>query len=144
MDRLEQAFAGRVRGAAISLLFIDLDSFKTINDSLGHDRGDAVLTQVAGRLLAVVRSTDTVARIGGDEFVVLCGNADRQAALHVAERVLAALRPPLEVDGHRLPVTASIGVATAEEHDHTVSDLLRRADTSMYQAKPSGKNRAAC
>lgn len=126
----------------MALLFIDLDSFKTINDTLGHDQGDAVLTQVAERLLSVTRAAGTVARLGGDEFVVLCENANRQAAVQVAERLLVALRPPLTVGGHRLPVTASIGVATARDGD-TASDLIRRADASMYQAKRSGKNPAA-
>jgi len=142
MDRIEHALAGRGRGGEVALLFLDIDSFKAINDSLGHDGGDEVLVQVAQRLQSVTRDSDTVARLGGDEFVVLSADADHAMASGIAERILAAMRRPLTVDGHPLTVTTSIGVATAEPAD-TTTDLMRRADSAMYRAKRSGKNQSA-
>ena len=142
MDRLEHALVGHARGGEIALLFVDIDSFKGFNDSLGHDGGDAVLAQIAERLLSSARTADTVARLGGDEFVVLCENTELEDARCIAERLLASLRQPLTIDGQEVAVTASIGVATAQPGD-TAADLIRRADLSMYTAKRDGKNRTA-
>jgi diguanylate cyclase (GGDEF)-like protein len=142
VDRVEHALAGRSRGGGVAVLFIDIDSFKAINDSLGHDRGDEALIQIAGRLRSVTRDSDTVARLGGDEFVVLAESANLVAASNIADRVLAALRLPLTVGGDQLTVTSSVGVATAEADD-TAATLMRRADAAMYRAKRSGKDRIA-
>jgi diguanylate cyclase (GGDEF)-like protein len=142
IDRIEHALAGRSRGVSVALLFIDINSFKAINDSLGHDRGDDVLIQAAERLRSVTRESDTVARLAGDEFVILASSANRAAASRIAERVLAALRPPFTVAGRRLTVTSSIGVAEAEPED-TAVDLMRRAAAAMYRAKRSGTNKSA-
>lgn len=139
MDRLEHSLAGHGRRGDLALLFIDIDSFKWFNDSLGHDGGDAVLVQVAESLRRSARAADTVARIGGDEFVVLCEDTDEKAAHGVAERMLAALRRPRTINGHALSITASIGIATARRGD-AAADVIQRADAAMYRAKHGGKN----
>jgi diguanylate cyclase (GGDEF)-like protein/PAS domain S-box-containing protein len=141
-DRIGQAIAQAQRnGEVLALLFIDLDRFKTVNDSLGHPVGDRLLQAVAGRLTGCTRGSDTIARIGGDEFVVLLGNLDRpEAARHVAQKVLDALSAAVTIDGHELKVTPSIGIC-AYPHDGTdVETLMRNADTAMYHAKQVGRN----
>ena len=125
-----------------ALLFIDLDRFKIVNDSMGHDVGDALLVQVARRLASVAREGDTVARLGGDEFVLICAGATLQQAQGVGERILEALREPVEIGGHTLVVSASIGVAVAEP-GQSAAELLKLADLSMYRAKAGGGGRAA-
>lgn len=146
LDRLTQAVASRVRyprGGA--LLFIDLDNFKTINDTLGHDVGDALLKQVSARLLASVRAGDTVARLGGDEFVVLLdglSTIDAEAATQaelVGEKLIATLNQDYQIVGRAHKSTASIGIALFE-HPIKVEELLKRADLAMYQAKNAGRN----
>lgn len=127
------------RGRAVIL--IDLDDFKTINDSLGHAAGDAVLIEVAKRLRASVREEDLVARLGGDEFAVVLGvRGDSQAATDTAERMSAALNSPMTLDGRRIEVHASIGIATTSD-GAPLDELLRSADVAMYQAKSAGKGR---
>jgi diguanylate cyclase (GGDEF)-like protein/PAS domain S-box-containing protein len=141
-DRVGQAIAKAKRNdEVLALLFIDLDRFKTINDSLGHPVGDRLLQTVAKRLLACTRAADTVARIGGDEFVVLLGDLDQPAtARHVAQKVLEALSAPLELDGNTLQVTPSIGICTYPVDGEEVETLMRNADTAMYHAKQRGRN----
>ncbi|MBP2298267.1 bifunctional diguanylate cyclase/phosphodiesterase [Azospirillum picis] len=143
-DRLERAIlaAGR-RGTRVGLLFIDLDRFKTINDSLGHGVGDGLLREVASRLLATVRASDTVSRQGGDEFVVLINDIDGpDAAGVVAGKVLRALSEPCTIDGHELQVTPSIGIAIHPDDGAGIDELLKNADMAMYAAKEAG--RATC
>jgi chemotaxis family two-component system sensor kinase Cph1 len=142
LERLHGALTTHVPGGGLAVLFVDIDSFKTINDVLGHDGGDSVLLQVAERIHSATRTTDTLARFGGDEFVVLCVNTGREGAQKAAHRVLEALRRPLDVAGQDVSVTASIGVATAS-HDDTPTTLIRRADASMYRAKRAGKDRVS-
>jgi diguanylate cyclase (GGDEF)-like protein len=139
-DRLVHALAvGQRHHAAATVLFIDIDGFKTVNDSLGHAAGDVLLAAVAGRLRACVRPADTVARLGGDEFAILLENArgSRQAAT-LAKRVLTELRAPFEIDGRTVRVSASIGIAIGSDPGE---DLLRNADLAMYRAKGAGKDR---
>jgi diguanylate cyclase (GGDEF)-like protein/PAS domain S-box-containing protein len=141
-DRLSQAIttAGR-NGTRIAVLFVDLDGFKHINDSLGHAIGDRLLQSVAKRLLASVRTSDTVSRIGGDEFVVLLSEVAHSGDAGVkAGKILAALNAPLEIDQHNLRVTASIGVTTYPEDGQETAMLIKNADLAMYQAKENGRN----
>jgi diguanylate cyclase (GGDEF)-like protein/PAS domain S-box-containing protein len=141
-DRLTQAlaYAQRRRGT-LALLFLDLDQFKLVNDSLGHAVGDRLLRAVGERLRDAVRVEDTVARVGGDEFLVLLPHlASSDDAPPMAEKLLASLVTPFLVDGHELFVTASIGVALFPGDGRDPETLLRNADTAMYFAKESGRN----
>ena len=142
MDRLVQSVAASARGRGVAVLFIDIDSFKELNDTYGHETGDAVLSEVAQRFLSVTRSSDTVARLGGDEFVVVCHESSPEAARSVAERLHASLSTPLTMGGRELTVTASIGLAVSGSGD-TATSVLRRADQLMYRAKRAGKNQTA-
>lgn len=128
--------------ASTALLFIDLDRFKSVNDSLGHDVGDSLLVSVAERLAAVARENDTVARLGGDEFVLVCADMNLRQAESVAARILTTFREPLEIGDHTFVVSASIGIAVAVP-GHTAADLIKLADLSMYRAKASGGDRAS-
>ena len=136
-DRLEQAFFSSQRSeTGFSLMLLDLDRFKEINDTLGHQTGDAVLEQLAARLTEVARASDTVARLGGDEFaLVLLGAQDGTSALFVAERVLRALDRPFEIDGLSLQVETSIGVAVFPRHGNDAEQLLKHADVALYASK---------
>ena len=139
-DRLLHALqAARRRGDLLAVLFLDLDDFKTINDSLGHVTGDTVLREVAERVGRCLRAVDTAARLGGDEFAILLEQVgDEQEALLVGERLLDELGPPVVVEGRELTVGGSVGIAFA--HDGaTVDELLRNADAAMYAAKSKGK-----
>jgi diguanylate cyclase (GGDEF)-like protein/PAS domain S-box-containing protein len=141
-DRLEHAL--RQRGQTVGLLFVDLDHFKVVNDSLGHDAGDQLLCDVAQRLAGCLRDGDTLARLGGDEFTVLMPDiADAQVAEAVASRIESRLEPPFELPGQSVFVTASIGIATGVAlHDRSEA-LLRDADAAMYEAKAGGRARHA-
>ena len=144
---LAQAHAGEAGGGA--LLFIDLDNFKVVNDARGHATGDALLRQAAARLSALVGEAGMVARIGGDEFVVLLTGLGRgeaavsHAALARAQDIRAALAEDIEIDGHRYNSSASIGVAPLPRPGQSADDLLREADTAMYRAKAGGRNGVA-
>jgi diguanylate cyclase (GGDEF)-like protein/PAS domain S-box-containing protein len=141
-DRLQQALivAKREQGMG-ALMFLDLDKFKQINDTLGHDIGDQLLQQAAARMLKCVRESDTVARIGGDEFIVLLRPMDDvQDALKVAEKIRVVLRQPFEVAGHSLSISSSIGIAIYPEHGSDGIELSKHADIAMYQAKDSGRD----
>ncbi|MGJ7439695.1 EAL domain-containing protein [Aquipuribacter sp. MA13-6] len=143
-DRVEHALAACPRsGQRVALLFLDLDHFKDVNDSLGHEAGDAVLRAVADRLRGAVRPADTVARIGGDEFVVcLAGVADAQSAEQLTQRVAAAVSQVVVVQDRRVPVGVSVGLAVSVAGDDA-SSLLRQSDSAMYQAKRSGRGRVS-
>ncbi|HET6720524.1 MAG TPA: EAL domain-containing protein [Rhodocyclaceae bacterium] len=141
-DRIRQAIAkSRRTGDHSAVLFLDLDRFKLINDTLGHDLGDRLLEQVAERLRAALRETETVARLGGDEFVVVIpevAEIDRVAV--VAQKLVETMTEPLAVAGHVLHVTTSIGIAVYPEDGEDAATLLRNADTAMYHAKENGRN----
>jgi diguanylate cyclase (GGDEF)-like protein/PAS domain S-box-containing protein len=138
-ERVEHALDRR-RLVSTAVLFIDLDNFKTINDSLGHAAGDHILVETAHRVRSTLRAEDTAARLGGDEFAVLMEDADVTAAARVAERIRVALGTPFWVLGQEVYVTASIGIAVRQAGD-TANELLRNADVAMYTAKTKGKAR---
>jgi diguanylate cyclase (GGDEF)-like protein len=142
-DRINQALAQtRRHGSGPAVLFIDLDRFKGVNDSLGHHVGDQVLRAVAGRLRGVLRPGDTLARLGGDEFVALCQDlGEAGQAVAVARRVTAALQRPFDAGGDRVLVAASIGMAFATTGDESPESLLQEADAAMYRAKENGGGR---
>lgn len=137
LDRLQHALARETRGTAV--LFVDLDRFKIVNDARGHAAGDDLLKGMADRLRASVRPADTVARFGGDEFLVVCEDVDEQAARGLAQGLLAALEQPFRVAGGEAALTASIGVAVSPAA--SADALLRQADTAMYAAKVAGRSR---
>ena len=140
-DRVEHALARQVRRHdPFAILFLDLDGFKTINDSLGHQAGDEMLRSVAQRLKTCAREADTVARFGGDEFALLLEDMrDDSGAARVANRILKSLRAPFSLSGKEVFVDASIGIVVAEDMDATADDMMRNADIAMYMAKGRGK-----
>jgi diguanylate cyclase (GGDEF)-like protein/PAS domain S-box-containing protein len=147
LDRIQQAMAGSHRtGQYGAVLFLDLDHFKNVNDTLGHDVGDLLLSEIAQRLPGLVREDDTVARLGGDEFVLmlegLSPSPDMAAAQAeaVAEKVRAAIARPVELRGREFHSTASIGVSLFLGHEVGIEELLKHADVAMYQAKDAGRN----
>ncbi|MBI2241019.1 MAG: diguanylate cyclase [Magnetospirillum gryphiswaldense] len=141
-DRMNHALARVKRhGGHLAVLYVDLDKFKPINDSLGHEAGDWVLRDVADRLLGCVRSSDTVSRVGGDEFVVVVEEIGRptEAAL-VAKKIIDALEQPIDFQGHPCQVGASIGVALFPQDGNTIEEVSKAADLAMYRVKHSGRN----
>jgi len=142
-DRLSQALARSGRsGARHAVLFMDIDRFKLVNDSLGHDAGDRLLALLGPHLQAAVQEGDTVARFGGDEFVVLCEDVgDERNAAHIARRLTEAVRRPFDLDGREHVASASIGVAVTNGIPCTPEEVLRDADTAMYRAKEAGGGR---
>jgi diguanylate cyclase (GGDEF)-like protein/PAS domain S-box-containing protein len=141
-DRMEQALAvSRRSHEGVALLFIDLDRFKLINDTLGHEAGDLLLQAVAQRLTACMREEDTVARMGGDEFVVIQkGVARPEDAVLLAARMLAAVSRPLTIAGHEIVVSLSVGISLYPQDGDNASTLLKHADAAMYRAKEKGRN----
>ena len=141
LERLAEAIAcARGQHASVGVLFVDLDRFKVVNDTLGHAAGDEVLIRIGQRLRAAVRPQDTVGRLAGDEFVVVCQDVGRRVLVEVAERISRAIDVPLQLDGRDAVITASIGVALASP-DRCAEDVLRDADSAMYQAKQRGRGR---
>lgn len=147
MTSIADRSSDRVARHDVALLFLDLDDFKAVNDSFGHQCGDALLYLVARRLEGAVRAPDLVARFGGDEFIVLLEDTERKTAVATAERIQAALRAPFAVDGRDLTVSASVGIVVASVDRIDIPDLLRNADVAMYQAsetdppRPSSSSR---
>jgi diguanylate cyclase (GGDEF)-like protein/PAS domain S-box-containing protein len=142
-EKMEEALARLRRyGEGFAVFMLDLDLFKTINDSLGHPVGDGVLKVVAERLSSCTRETDTVARLGGDEFaIVTAANTDRrEAAIVTANRLLEAVAVPFEFEGHHVDIAVSMGIALAPEHGQAVEVLMKSADLALYKAKSDGRN----
>ncbi len=144
LRRLRDAIAaGNASDTGLALLLFDLDRFKELNDTLGHDAGDKLLCQVGERLRTILRSTDTAARLGGDEFgVLLCGPCDAAHAEMVADKILAVISEPFPIKGVNLRVTASIGIALFPEHAANAELLMQHADVAMYEAKSTQSGRA--
>ena len=141
-DRLGLAvIQAKRKQTELAVMFIDLDRFKLVNDTLGHVKGDELLQQAAGRLKECLRKGDTLARQGGDEFtIVLPELRDRDDARMVADKFLEVLQEPFDLDGHAVHISASIGIAIYPEHGESIDELLRHADIAMYQIKGQGKN----
>ncbi|NJC72069.1 PAS domain S-box protein, partial [Planosporangium thailandense] len=139
-DRLDRAVSRSARtGSPLAVMMIDLDQFKLINDTWGHEAGDQLLKRVAERLLVVVRAEDSVARFSGDGFVVVCEDTDQDRAMEMADQLVTAFSEPFALDGQRLHVRASVGVAVCPPH--SAPDLVRFAEAAMYDAKARGRNR---
>lgn len=145
MDRLEQALKQAEReGRRLALLFLDLDRFKPVNDSLGHAAGDELLKQTANRLLTLLRKGDTVARMGGDEFCVILNDAVLEGdALAVGQKIVAALHEPFPLAGQEVHIGTSVGIAFYPDHESDPERLLKLADMAMYRAKQNGRNQVA-
>ena len=141
-ERLERHFAMAEREQrGLAVMFLDLDRFKLVNDTLGHEIGDELLKAVAQKLRALVRQTDTVARLGGDEFVIMLDNpANRDEVANIASRIIATVNDPMELRGKSAQVGTSIGIAMYPNDGHSPADLIKNADTAMYRAKNAGKN----
>jgi diguanylate cyclase (GGDEF)-like protein/PAS domain S-box-containing protein len=147
MNRLEYALAKTADNKEYgALIFIDMDNFKQLNDTLGHDKGDLLLQEVAKNLRACIREQDTVARLGGDEFVVLMEDLSvirsqaQQRANKIASKILAKLDQTLNFDGYEHQSSSSIGIALFNHQSKSISDLLKQADTAMYRSKAAGRN----
>lgn len=143
LDQAERVFErARSESLRVALLFVDIDHFKRVNDSLGHLAGDAMLKTVAERITAALRVTDLVGRFAGDEFVVLLGgNPEQEAIEEVARKLLVAIEQPMQLDGPSISVTPSIGIAVFPDHSADPAELLKQADTAMYHAKSRGRAR---
>ena len=140
-DRLQHAMIRAAReDQQLAVLFIDLDRFKNVNDTLGHHVGDELLTQVAGALTACLREGDTLARLGGDEFIVLLEDAGAVGAAHVAGKLMTLFEQPFTVSGYELFVTGSVGISLFPQDAADLNMLIRNADVAMYQAKARGRN----
>jgi diguanylate cyclase (GGDEF)-like protein/PAS domain S-box-containing protein len=146
LQRLEQSFSRYHRTGSIALLFLDLDRFKLINDTLGHDAGDQLLQVVGKRLESCIRPNDVVARLGGDEFIILLDSVQEDwDAIAVADRIISEINQPITVLGNRdVLISTSIGIVRPDSTHTSAADLLRDADTALYRAKELGRNRYAC
>lgn len=142
-ERLDEAAKRLARhGTTFTVLMLDLDKFKNVNDTLGHPAGDRLLVEVAQRLKSSLRDTDVVARLGGDEFAIIQQNEKNQSegAILLALRIIGLIEQPFEIDGHQVVVGTSIGIAFAPEHGDDAESLLQKADFALYAAKSGGRN----
>jgi diguanylate cyclase (GGDEF)-like protein len=140
-ERIEHGLARTKRGESMACHLLDLDYFKTVNDTLGHPAGDKLLCQVADRLRALVRETDTIARMGGDEFAILQGTLGQpQDAINLAHRVIDEISRPYDIDGQQVVIGTSVGIAIGPDDGSTPAELMRNADLALYRAKGEGRN----
>jgi len=142
MDRLSLAIAHARRNKGnMAVMYLDLDGFKQINDTLGHDAGDTLLRLVAARLVGTVRQVDTVARVGGDEFVIALSELSHgKDVVELVSKVIEAVSQPYSIQGHGMNLTVSVGVSVYPTHGENVEALMKNADMALYEAKRSGKN----
>jgi len=142
MDRLSLAIVhARRNQRTMAVMFLDLDGFKQINDTMGHDAGDMLLRMVADRLVATVRQEDTVARLGGDEFVIALYEAiDVEQVAKLGSKVISAVSQPYSIQGVDVRMTVSVGVSVYPMHGEDAETLMKRADVALYEAKQAGKN----
>ena len=142
LDEVDSAIERSGPGAAVAVLFIDLDHFKAVNDTLGHEAGDLILVAACGRVHGALRSSDRVGRIGGDEIGVLCQRLRSvDEAIVVADRIIGALHEPFPIDGRPVRIGASVGIAVTDDDPIDAEELVRRADEAMYRAKAGGRGR---
>ena len=141
-DRLKMAINLAQRNKTLmAVMFIDLDGFKEVNDTLGHDAGDYVLKQVASRLISCVRASDTVARVGGDEFLIIANGIHvPHNAVQIAEKVIGIVSRPIDLSGGQAVVGSSIGIALCPNDGQDMDKLIKQADDAMYRIKKTGKN----
>jgi diguanylate cyclase (GGDEF)-like protein len=145
VEKLQQAMHRATPGNPMALLFIDIDHFKTINDTLGHEAGDQLLKTMAARMRECVRQSDTVARLAGDEFtIILEGLRDSNDATRLASKLVESLRAPIELAGEPCRTTISVGISLWNPGDTDDAELLRRADAALYEAKRRGRNGYFC
>lgn len=138
---LAQALTHAARyGRCVAVLYVDLDRFKQINDTLGHAAGDKVIKAVGERLRSCVRAEDAIARLGGDEFVVALEQHEREEAAALAEKIIQAVRQPMDIDGHAVTLSSSVGISIYPDDGHDGTALIETADIAMYHAKQQGKN----
>jgi diguanylate cyclase (GGDEF)-like protein len=142
----EQALARAARhGSSTAVLFLDLDGFKVVNDTLGHTVGDNVLVEISARLRVGVRSGDVIARLGGDEFCVLCERvAGLEEAEELARRLVDVVSIPMRISGRSFGIGVSIGIAVDDSGETTIAKLIRNADVALYRAKEGGRDQVAC
>ena len=141
LDRLEQVLKHAKRQkTSVALLFLDLDRFKEVNDTFGHESGDILLKVVTTRLLSCVREEDTVARLGGDEFTIILERVDESAIIKIANSIISSMKQPVKINDREMYTTFSIGISTYPDDGETSNILVRNADTAMYKAKENGKN----
>lgn len=142
MSRVQQALErARRNNSYIAVLYVDLDYFKTINDTLGHDIGDKLLVQAANRMHRILRETDLIARLGGDEFCIVLDNIqDIKDVQRIAEKIITKLAEPFSIDDHTFTVSASIGIGMFPEHGNDIEKLFKNADIALYRAKEKGRN----
>lgn len=142
LDEVDRALERRGPGTASAVLFIDLDHFKSVNDTLGHEAGDLILVAACGRVHGALRGSDRVGRIGGDEIGVLCQNLRSvDESIVVADRIISALHEPFPIDGRPVRIGASVGIAVTGDEPVDAEELVRRADEAMYRAKAGGRGR---
>lgn len=143
-DRLDEALRDRAKAAMVGVLYLDLDHFKQVNDTLGHPAGDTVIQEFAGRLRGLIRSTDTLARIGGDEFTIVMPDLKRDGDVEaLSSRIIDTVRQPFNIDEHQVFIGVTIGIAVAPGDGDTRTELCRKADIALYHAKSSGRGRYA-